>query len=200
MKEQKPNKKEVRVTFRLYNDDDIIRFEKLKKESIATGESISLIISNILRDYLLEKDKKALYRNLRDDIFYAFQKSFYASMTPFSANIIKEVLRNRVEDTLMNKKIDILLNTLAEKDQLNENQLKAPSAKILEESSYFEKIRELFNIENKSKMAKIDQKIKAVKDQQRAFEEYDNHFDEIDPKISAKVYEFDEEEFKDDEK
>ena len=121
-------------------------------------------------------------------------------MTPFSANIIKEVLRNRIEDTLMNKKIDILLNTLAEKDQLNENQLKAPSAKILEESSYFEKIRELLNIENKLKMVKIDQKIKAVKDQQKAFEEYDNHFDEIDPKISTKVYEFDEEEFKDDEK
>jgi hypothetical protein len=49
-------------------------------------------------------------------------------------------------------------------------------------------------------MGKIDQKIKAVKDQQKAFEEYDNHFDEIDPKISTKVYEFDEEEFKDDER
>ncbi|WP_373435590.1 Mbov_0398 family ICE element protein [Metamycoplasma equirhinis] len=141
-KKQDKKLKDVRVTFRFYELDDIVRFEKLKKEANANGDSISIVVANIVRNYLLEREKKIVMKNIRDDIYYALRKVLFASLAPFSANIIREILKNRIEDTLINKKIDVLLNKEAHNIKLDQNQLNNLTTKILAEPLYFEQTLE----------------------------------------------------------
>ncbi|WP_373436773.1 Mbov_0398 family ICE element protein [Metamycoplasma equirhinis] len=187
-KKQDKKLKDVRVTFRFYELDDIVRFEKLKKEANANGDSISIVVANIVRNYLLEREKKIVMKNIRDDIYYALRKVLFASLAPFSANIIREILKNRIEDTLINKKIDVLLNKEAHNIKLDQNQLNNLTTKILAEPLYFEQMRELFNAENKTRVEKINKKIAAVKEQQKKFEEYDAHNADLDSEIIAQTY------------
>ncbi|WP_434333041.1 Mbov_0398 family ICE element protein [Mycoplasma capricolum] len=101
---------EIKITFRIYEREDILRFEKWKKELASNGETLSNAMLNLLRNHLLEKEKKIVLNTLREDIFYSFRKSLFASLAPFASNIIREINKARIEEVIINKKLDLVIN------------------------------------------------------------------------------------------
>ncbi|AGJ90637.1 Mbov_0398 family ICE element protein [Mycoplasma putrefaciens] len=192
-KEKKDNKqKGLAITFRMYEVPDVLRFEQWKKELNASGSNVSTALADIVKEYLLEKEKKIALKGLREDLFYSFRKVLFASLAPFSANIIREILKNRAELLLLNKKIDVLLNTIFKDEK---HILKNLNIDLLEEARYFEQMRELLNNETQVKIEKINKKIAKVKDHQKKFEElHQKSNSEWDAEITTllyKDYEFD---------
>ncbi|ACU78338.1 conserved hypothetical integrative conjugal element protein [synthetic Mycoplasma mycoides JCVI-syn1.0] len=180
----KKKSNELLIAFRLYNKTDIIRFEEWKKELEINGESVSNAISNVIRNYLLEKDKQIVLKSVREDLYYSLRKVMFSSLAPFSANIIKEVLKNRVEDVLLNKKMDVLLNNLINKTGRELNDI---SEKNLAEARYFEQMRELFIINNEKAIKKVNEKIANIKDRQKKFEEYEQQSLKLDSEILSET-------------
>ncbi|QVK09457.1 Mbov_0398 family ICE element protein [Mycoplasma mycoides] len=180
----KKKSNELLIAFRLYNKTDIIRFEEWKKELEINGESVSNAISNVIRNYLLEKDKQIVLKSVREDLYYSLRKVMFSSLAPFSANIIKEVLKNRVEDVLLNKKMDVLLNNLINKTGRELNDI---SEKNLAEARYFEQMRELFIINNEKAIKKVNEKIANIKDRQKKFEEYEKQSLKLDSEILSET-------------
>ncbi|UWD34759.1 integrative conjugal element protein [Mycoplasma cottewii] len=162
--ENKNKNKSLIVTFRLYETDDILRFEKWKKELANSGESVSNAISDIVKQYLLEKDKSRVFNEVRQDLFYQMRKVMYSSLAPFSANIIRELLKNRVEEIVANKKLDVILNELFDDKR---NELKNLTNNQLAESTYFENIRTSLESKTSTKVEKINEKVANVKDKQK---------------------------------
>ncbi|CBW54023.1 CDS18, conserved hypothetical protein (part of ICE) [Mycoplasma mycoides subsp. capri LC str. 95010] len=155
-----------------------------KKELEINGESVSNAISNVIRNYLLEKDKQIVLKSVREDLYYSLRKVMFSSLAPFSANIIKEVLKNRVEDVLLNKKMDVLLNNLINKTGRELNDI---SEKNLAEARYFEQMRELFIINNEKAIKKVNEKIANIKDRQKKFEEYEKQSLKLDSEILSET-------------
>lgn len=154
----------ISILFRLYETDDILRFENWKKELANNGESVSNAISDIVKQYLLEKDKSRVFNEVRQDLFYQMRKVMFASLAPFSANIIRELLKNRVEEIVANKKLDVILNEVFDDRQ---NELKNLTNSQLAESTYFENIRTSLETKTTTKVEKINEKVANVKDKQK---------------------------------
>ncbi|MBY7704003.1 hypothetical protein JIY74_27500 [Vibrio harveyi] len=88
----------------------------------------------------------------------------FASLAPFSANIIRELLKNRVEEIVANKKLDVILNEVFDDRQ---NELKNLTNSQLAESTYFENIRTSLETKTTTKVEKINEKVANVKDKQK---------------------------------
>lgn len=185
----KDNSKEIRITFRFYETSDILRFEKFKKEINSKDETVSNAVADIVRNYLLEREKKVVMREVRDDFYYSLRKVFYSSLAPFSANIIREILKNRIEDTIIGKKIDVMLNSLVNNLKITKNDLDNLNSKMLEEPKFFENLREIFKAENKNKIQKVNKKVAEVKEQQKVFDEYEKNVSDWDAEIVSQTYE-----------
>ncbi|WFQ93054.1 Mbov_0398 family ICE element protein [Mycoplasma feriruminatoris] len=180
----KKKSNEVTIIFRLYDTADILRFEKWKKELERNNESISSAISQVISNFLLEREKQIVLKSVREDLYYSLRKVLYSSLAPFSANIIKEVLKNRMEDVLLNKKMDVLLNNSINKTGRELNDI---STKDLTEPKYFEQMRELFIIENDKANKKVNEKIANIKDRQKRFEQYEKESLNLDSEILSET-------------
>ncbi|PZV97301.1 Mbov_0398 family ICE element protein [Metamycoplasma auris] len=170
----------LRVTFRLYEKDDIARFEKFKRTNEIENKSTSEAIGSVFREYLYNKEKEIVFRDALDDIYYAMRKVLYSSLAPFQSNLTREILKNRAELMLINKKLDVLLNSSA---NLDKKILANLNTDLLNEASYFEKMRSILDIKHDETMTKINEKIKQVKDSEKQFEYYRMRNGELDARI-----------------
>ncbi|MBT1338715.1 hypothetical protein FCL79_02205 [Mycoplasma bovis] len=175
----------LRITFRLYEKEDIARFEKFRKTIEIDNKSTSEAIAGVFKEYLYNKEKEIVFKDALDDIYYAMRKVFYSSLAPFQANITRELLKNRAELMLINKKLDILINT---NSKLDKRVLANLSMELLEEAQYFEKMREILDIKHDETMSKINEKVKTVKDSEKKFERYRMHNGELDSHIIIQKY------------
>ncbi|ABC01536.1 MULTISPECIES: Mbov_0398 family ICE element protein [Mycoplasma mycoides group] len=176
---------EIKITFRIYEREDILRFEKWKKELASNGETLSNAMLNLLRNHLLEKEKKIVLNTLREDIFYSFRKSLFASLAPFASNIIREINKARIEEVIINKKLDLVINNFLQNPDEYINNL---NPNLLAEPKYFDKTRELFIVDYNNKLEKVNKKIADVKDQQKKFKDYQKRNSDWDTQIISQVY------------
>ncbi|WP_434329630.1 integrative conjugal element protein [Mycoplasma capricolum subsp. capricolum] len=176
---------EIKITFRIYEREDILRFEKWKKELASNGETLSNAMLNLLRNHLLEKEKKIVLNTLREDIFYSFRKSLFASLAPFASNIIREINKARIEEVIINKKLDLVINNFLQNPDEYINNL---NHNLLAEPKYFDKTRELFIVDYNNKLEKVNKKIADVKDQQKKFKDYQKRNSDWDTQIISQVY------------
>ncbi|WP_434328628.1 integrative conjugal element protein [Mycoplasma capricolum subsp. capricolum] len=176
---------EIKITFRIYEREDILRFEKWKKELASNGETLSNAMLNLLRNHLLEKEKKIVLNTLREDIFYSFRKSLFASLAPFASNIIREINKARIEEVIINKKLDLVINNFLQNPDEYINNL---NPNLLAEPKYFDKTRELFIVDYNNKLEKVNKKIADVKDQQEKFKDYQKRNSDWDTQIISQVY------------
>lgn len=191
--EQKKSKNnEVRLSFRLYDKNDILKFKIFQKQVDAKGQSLSNALADIVMSHLDEKDKRKIMSSLKVDLFYAFRKAFFASLSPYTANIINQVLKVRVENNIINKKLDLLLNAFAG-GHIDEETINNPGSKMLIEPKYFEQIRQILNIENEEKNLKTNEKVAKVKKREQAYENYE-FSNETDPEILAEYFDLDKNE------
>ncbi|WFQ92673.1 Mbov_0398 family ICE element protein [Mycoplasma feriruminatoris] len=179
------NTNEVKITFRIYEREDILRFEQWKKELSNNGETLSNAMLTLLKNHLLEKEKKIILNTLKEDIFYSFRKSLFASLAPFASNIIREINKVRIEEVIINKKLDLVINNFLENP---DEFIKNLNPNLLAEAEYFEKTRELFIIDYNNKLEKINKKIANVKEQQKKFEDYQKRNSDWDSEIVSQVY------------
>ncbi|WP_040539544.1 Mbov_0398 family ICE element protein [Mycoplasmopsis bovigenitalium] len=179
----------VRVVFRLYDQNEILRFKKWQRELESQNKSVSQELSIILMNYLNQLDKKLVMRDLKEDMFYAFRKALYASMYPFTNTLKTTVEKYEVETILANQKIDILLNILANnKIEFNEQLLNRPDDKLLNESIYFQQMRNVFN---KQLEKEIEAEQKKALEVAKSFEKYANY--EFDGRMDSNIENNDEE-------
>ncbi|AJK51222.1 Mbov_0398 family ICE element protein [Mycoplasma capricolum] len=137
----------------------------MKKELASNGETLSNAMLNLLRNHLLEKEKKIVLNTLREDIFYSFRKSLFASLAPFASNIIREINKARIEEVIINKKLDLVINNFLQNPDEYINNL---NPNLLAEPKCFDKTRELFIVDYNNKLEKVNKKIADVKDQQKS--------------------------------
>ncbi|MCR8966567.1 Mbov_0398 family ICE element protein [Mycoplasma zalophidermidis] len=176
----------VQLSFRLYDENDILKFKSFRKTVEVKGQSLSNALSDIVVSFLDEKDKRKVMSSLKVDLFYAFRKAFYASLSPYTANIINQILKVRVENNIINKKLDLLLNALAGGD-VSKEIIDNPGSELLVEPKYFEQIRQILNIENDEKGLKTNEKVAKVKRREEIYENYEFNND-TDPEILAEYF------------
>lgn len=174
MEEKKKKENGLRLTIRLYDQNDILRFKNWQRELKSLNKNISEEIVEIVMNYLREVDKKVIMRELKDDMFYAFRKALYASMYPYTNTLRKCIEKYEVETVLANQKMDVLLNILADnKIEFNERLLNRPSVKLLTESDYFQNARKLFEEKFNANLRKEEKKASEVAKTFQKYSEYE---------------------------
>lgn len=180
---QTKKRRDVRVTFRLYDAEDIVFFERFKKELIATGDTLSSAIAGIIRNHLLGREKKVVWKHLQDDMFYAFRKALFASLIPFSKKINEKIDGVLIENNIINAKLNMLLNANSQKTTLNEELLNYNSNNLTDEPQVFENARIVLNAKLQKEREKKKIKAKEIEKAQKNFENYSKNSDDLDPEI-----------------
>ncbi|UUD34809.1 integrative conjugal element protein [Mycoplasmopsis caviae] len=196
-KETDKNNKELRLTIRFYNVDDVARLNKWKKQVSLAGDSFSNVLSRVIMNYLDDTEKKKVLKDFKTDLFYAFRKSMFASLTPFSANIIENILSIKADNYIINKKLDLLLNSIASDKDLTKSLLRNPTQDLIEEVEFFRNLRNLLNVKNDKVIETKNEKVARIKKQEEKYENYefeDGLFEPevLDSSIDAMKGEFDE--------
>ncbi|MHA3801847.1 Mbov_0398 family ICE element protein [Mycoplasma sp. VS30B] len=111
--EKKVKENGLSTTVRFYNVDDVARLLKLKKNLAGKNIALSSYLSEMISLQLANEEKEIVLKDIKNDLFYSFRKSFYASLSPFQHNIINEI--NKVEDEveILNEKMDLLLQAMS---------------------------------------------------------------------------------------
>ncbi|MHA3786257.1 Mbov_0398 family ICE element protein [Mycoplasma sp. Z244C] len=111
--EKKVKENGLSTTVRFYNIDDVARLLKLKKNLAGKNIALSSYLSEMISLQLANEEKEIVLKDIKNDLFYSFRKSFYASLSPFQHNIINEI--NKVEDEveILNEKMDLLLQAMS---------------------------------------------------------------------------------------
>ncbi|WP_051622802.1 Mbov_0398 family ICE element protein [Mycoplasmopsis primatum] len=165
--------------FRLYDANTLLRFKRFQNEVLRNGESLSAVLERIIVDFLDERDKKKVFKSLKTDMEYSFHKAFFSRLTPFSMYIIDHILNVRAENSLINKKLDILLNALFSNSKITKKDLENPSSDLLAEGPYFKNLRELLQLENAENLGKKNKWVEKVKKREKIFNSY-NYENETD--------------------
>lgn len=148
-KETKNKTKPVEIRFKIRMVNNILRVTQLKENLEKHGQSLNKYIFSLLIKDMEEKEKKSLFRNLKEDMFYSFNKAIYARSAPFSAMIIKEIDKVKIKQNIIDKKLDMILNILVRDEKTNVDELKNPTTKLLMQSSYFENLYTMLDDELK---------------------------------------------------
>ena len=170
MKEKE--KLNTQFTFRIYNADNALRFNKFQNELKNNGISLSTALENIINDYLEKREKIKIFKDLKSDMEYSFHKAIHARMLPFSNSIVSKIIENRAELSIINKKLDILLNAICGDNNLSKELLNNPTLDFLKESKYFEETRKMLNLENQMNIEKKNKKIEKIVKREKVFEDY----------------------------
>lgn len=73
----------LRVIFRLYKKEDIVRFEKFRKIIEIDNKSMLEVIVGVFKEYLYNKEKEIVFKDVLDDIYYVMRKVFYLLLVFF---------------------------------------------------------------------------------------------------------------------
>lgn len=73
----------LRVIFRLYEKEDIVRFEKFRRINEIESRSIFEVIVIVFREYLYNKEKEIVFKDVLDDIYYVMRKVLYLFLALF---------------------------------------------------------------------------------------------------------------------
>ncbi|QNM93761.1 hypothetical protein H9M94_01105 [Mycoplasma sp. Pen4] len=176
---KKRKKTSLSTTVRFYNASDIVRLKQLQIELKKKGETLSNFISEAAINAVDEIDKEALLKTFKNDMFYSFRKAFYASLVPFSKSITQQVFINQDKLTIIESKLDLILDALTGKE-ITSDAIQNINNKVNE-------LKEL-----REQLEKNDSKaIKQVETRYQKFVEYDNsqssdtetYRDEVDDEI-----------------
>lgn len=73
----------LRIIFRLYEKEDIVRFEKFRKVIEIDNKSMLEVIVGVFKEYLYNKEKEIVFKDVLDDIYYVMRKVFYLLLVFF---------------------------------------------------------------------------------------------------------------------
>ncbi|MBU4693428.1 hypothetical protein KQ878_00820 [Mycoplasma zalophidermidis] len=173
----------LRISFRLYDQSEILRFKAWQRELKGDNKSVSVAIGEVVMNYLKDIDKRVMMRELKDDMFYAFRKALYASMYPFTNSIKNKIDKYEIETSLAGKKIDMILNVLSNPEiEFNPDVVNEPDEKILNESLYFKQIRNIFNSELEKLISNQKQKARELAKTTKKYTNYEFN-NELDSNI-----------------
>ncbi|WLP85206.1 Mbov_0399 family ICE element protein [Mycoplasma seminis] len=113
VKEKKQKENGISTTVRFYNVDDITRLNKLKKQLAGNNVALSSYLSEMISTQLANEEKAIILKDIKNDLFYSFRKSFFASLSPFQHNIISEIENVEDEIKILNEKMDLLLQAMS---------------------------------------------------------------------------------------
>ncbi|UWV82416.1 Mbov_0398 family ICE element protein [Mycoplasmopsis cynos] len=130
------------VQTRLTNSDDIAKFLQWKIDLENKNKTIYNEIRNIIVNEINDIDKKDAFRKTKDDLFYYLRKAIFASMSPFKQDIDNVVLDIKVEQNIINKKLDLLINLVAKEFDIQKD-LEEISGELLKENKYFKDIKDI---------------------------------------------------------
>ncbi|WP_322941353.1 Mbov_0398 family ICE element protein [Mycoplasmopsis cynos] len=170
------------VQTRLTNSDDIAKFLQWKIDLENKNKTIYNEIRNIIVNEINDIDKKDAFRKTKDDLFYYLRKAIFASMSPFKQDIDNVVLDIKVEQNIINKKLDLLINLVAKEFDIQKD-LEEISGELLKENKYFKDIKDILERQNNALLKKIE---KANEAYQKTFQRYHNtEFDEVENEMES---------------
>ncbi|QGZ97972.1 hypothetical protein GE118_04170 [Mycoplasma sp. NEAQ87857] len=101
------------VRFNGLDDDEVnliakwMQKIKSEKQTLASKE-----IVNVLLDKLKSEELERNVSNFQQEIFYAFRKAMWASLTPFLKTIRSDFENRDIELVIINKKLDFMMEAL----------------------------------------------------------------------------------------
>ncbi|MCU4706432.1 Mbov_0398 family ICE element protein [Mycoplasma sp. CSL7503-lung] len=156
------------ISTRITGKDKLIQYFNWKQEIEKSGSTVYLEMKEVIHKLIDDNDKKVALRKTKDDLFYSLRKAIFASMSPFKQDIDQNINNIRINQNIINKKLDILINVIFERfDRTDE--IDNLSSEVLKESNYFKDFRTLINQENDVILKKIE---KLNKKYNETFENY----------------------------
>ncbi|WP_322935257.1 hypothetical protein RRG40_02510 [Mycoplasmopsis felis] len=177
--------KSVLISFRINGDEDIAKYLIWKQEIEKNGSSVYSSVRNILMEKIEDTDTKVSMRKSKDNIFYSLRKAMFASMSPFKHSLEERINENQNQLVIMNKKLDLIINLLANEFK-QKSQIENIPGELLKEASYFEEMKKISSSELKAIKEKNE---KLDKERSNTFNKYlDGEFEN-----EEFIEEFDEE-------
>lgn len=172
------------IQTRITDRNDITKYLQWKLEMENNKKTAYGEIRNIIMKEVNNASKKDAFRKTKDDLFYYLRKAIFASMAPFKQDIDNTILDIKLEQNIINKKLDLLINLVAREFDV-EKDLVEISGSLLKENKYFKDIKDLLEKDNEALMKKI---AKANKKYQETFGRYHQTEFENDENIIDDIY------------
>lgn len=187
-KDKSQNSFETQFSGRFTEPEDVGMFYRWKKELDKSGKTVYKEINNIIRSYLLANEKKEIMREWKHDLFQALRKVSWSALSPYQLQINKRFRSVDIEMSIINLKLNMIINALFKDNGDLEKEIDNPSANILAESKFFERtIRGAVNKLTNDWTKKIAKKIQ---NGERAWSDFlaslsENEFDDILNELGA---------------
>lgn len=187
-KDKSQNSFEAQFSGRFTEPEDVGMFYRWKKELDKNGKTVYKEINNIIRSYLLANEKKEIMREWKHDLFQALRKVSWSALSPYQLQINKRFRSVDIEMSIINLKLNMIINALFKGNDELEKEIDNPSSEILAESKFFEKtIRGAVNKLSQDWTKKIAKKIQ---NGERAWNDFlaslsENEFDDILNELGA---------------
>ncbi|WAM01991.1 hypothetical protein ONA02_05185 [Mycoplasmopsis felis] len=88
-------------------------------------------------------------RKSKDNIFYSLRKAMFAFMSPFKHSLEERINENQNQLVIINKKLDLIINLLANEFK-QKSQIENIPGELLKEASYFEEMKKISSSELKA--------------------------------------------------
>lgn len=191
-KKQKEKKQqnnfEAQFSGRFTDPEDVGMFYRWKKELEKNGKTVYKELNNVIRSYLLANEKKEIMRDWKHDLFQALRKVSWSALSPYQLQINRRFRSMDIEMSIINLKLNMIINALFKDNGDLEKQIDNPGADILAESKFFERtirgaVNKLTNDWTKKMANKIQNSERAWNDFLSSLSE--NEFDDILQEIGA---------------
>ena len=188
LKDKTQNVYDAQFSGRFTEPEDVGMFYRWKKELDKNGKTVYKEINNIIRSYLLANEKKEIMREWKHDLFQALRKVSWSALSPYQLQINRRFRSMDIELSIINLKLNMIINALFKGNEELENEIDNPSSEILSESKFFEKtIRGAVNKLSQDWTKKIAKKIQ---NGERAWNDFlaslsENEFDDILNELGA---------------
>lgn len=191
-KKQKERKQqnnfEAQFSGRFTDPEDVGMFYRWKKELEKNGKTVYKELNNVIRSYLLANEKKEIMRDWKHDLFQALRKVSWSALSPYQLQINRRFRSMDIEMSIINLKLNMIINALFKDNGDLEKQIDNPGADILAESKFFERtirgaVNKLTNDWTKKMANKIQNSERAWNDFLSSLSE--NEFDDILQEIGA---------------
>ncbi|PAF55365.1 Mbov_0398 family ICE element protein [Mycoplasmopsis agassizii] len=104
--------KKYDIRIRISKFDDIILVKKLEKRLEAKGEKLSSYIRDLLIENLENDSRVQIFKDFNKQILQMFHKALYSRTSGITRAFNKRILPVGLDSEIMNKKLDIILNSL----------------------------------------------------------------------------------------
>lgn len=170
--------KPFEIRFKVRQPKNILRFIQYKEQIEKEGQNFNNFVMGLVSKSFEEQDKKSLFKNLKNDMFYSFNKAIYARTSPFSAAIINAIDKVRIKQNIIDKKLDLILNIITRDTKTTLQEIQSPTTQILEESEYFKNLYNVFDNDLKNNEENRNKHIAKTFDRLKKFNDFEEREDQ----------------------